>query len=298
MELRSNTQEFIQKANQIHNFEYDYSKVNYINNCTKVTIICKIHGEFEQRPNGHLSQKNKCPQCQGLARSSTSEFINRSKLIHNDFFDYSKVEYVNNITKVIIICPIHGEFEQRPNGHLSGQGCFNCQCDKSSKSTTEFIKDANRIHNFRYDYSKSEYFQSKTRVTIICKEHGEFEQTPSNHLMGEGCPTCSHILYYLTLAKKNVDDCDNECILYLINIFDEYEDFYKIGITLGTAERRFQRSRLPYNFKLIKSVKNKINYIVAKEQEILKRFSHLKYKPKLEFNGMTECFTKEILNHL
>ena len=117
-------------------------------------------------------------------------FIHSAHKIHGDKYDYSKVVYKNNKTEVCIICPIHGEFYQTPNSHLKGRGCPICGGTK--KLTKEdFITKAKEIHGDKYDYSKVVYKNNKTEVCIICPIHGEFYQTPKNHLSGRGCPKCS-----------------------------------------------------------------------------------------------------------
>ena len=89
------TKEFIAKAKAVHGDKYDYSKVNYAKNTTKVTIICKIHGEFEQCPAYHLLGQG-CPECGGRRKLTTEEFIEKARKVHGDKYDYSKVNYVNN----------------------------------------------------------------------------------------------------------------------------------------------------------------------------------------------------------
>lgn len=127
-------------------------------------------------------------------RKTYEEFVNLAKNIHGNEYDYSKVKYENNKTQVCIICPKHGEFFQRPDRHLRGQGCPKCRYEKSAKSNTlsnaKFIEKAKKVHGDRYDYSKVNYVKSKEKVCIICNEHGEFFQTPSMHLQGKGCPKC------------------------------------------------------------------------------------------------------------
>ena len=124
-------------------------------------------------------------------RKSNDEFIREAQSIHHNKYDYSKVEYANNKTKVCVICPEHGEFWQTPSDHLNGKGCPQCagniRCDKDA-----FIEKAKHMHNDRYDYSKVEYVNAHTKVCIICSEHGEFWQTPNNHLNGNGCPLCKN----------------------------------------------------------------------------------------------------------
>ena len=122
---RSNTAEFIQKAEKVHNKFYNYSKTKYIKALAKVQIVCPIHGIFEQKANAHLNGQG-CPKCRGGVRLTTAVFVENATKIHNSKFDYSLVEYVNSLSKVKIICPIHGVFEQTPHDHLSGRGCSNC----------------------------------------------------------------------------------------------------------------------------------------------------------------------------
>ena len=186
------TKEFIEKAKAVHNDRYDYSKVEYINAHTKVCIICPEHGEFWQTPNNHThkTKPKGCPKCAGKLVTNTKEFVNKAKTVHNNRYDYSKVEYVNTSTPVCIICPIHGEFWQTPNRHLNGTNCPKCSHQSYKHTTESFIEEAKKVHGDKYDYSKVEYVNSHTKVCIICPEHGEFWQTPTNHMKGRGCPSC------------------------------------------------------------------------------------------------------------
>ena len=123
------------------------------------------------------------------------EVISRFRDVHGDKYDYSKVVYVDMNSKVTIICPEHGEFEQTPAKHINRkQGCPKCKGaklrDHFSSTTEEFIKKAVSKHGDRYNYSKVEYVNSRTKVCIMCKKHGEFYVTPDNHLKGRGCPRC------------------------------------------------------------------------------------------------------------
>lgn len=120
---------------------------------------------------------------------TTEEFIKRAREKHCDKYDYSKTEYVNSQTKVCIICPEHGEFWQIPSSHLKGIGCAKCT-GKARLGLDEFINKSSKIHGDKYDYSKAEYVNSQTKVCIICPEHGEFWQTPKDHLSGRGCSIC------------------------------------------------------------------------------------------------------------
>ena len=191
--------EFIEKANKKHNGKYDYSLIpeKFLTK-QKITIICPKHGEFMQKACEHLRGCG-CKQCGIETRAkkqtlTTEIFIEKARLIHNDKYDYHKVEYKNSQTKVCITCHAHGDFWQMPNSHLQGAGCPKCKgmtCSKKRRMSTEtFIEKATNVHNGKYDSSLVNYVNERTKVCIICPEHGEFWQTPKNHLKGQGCPEC------------------------------------------------------------------------------------------------------------
>ena len=182
-------EQFIEEAYKVHGNKYDYSKVEYINSKTKVCIICPIHGEFLKTPNKHLLGQG-CPFCSGKKKKTKEEFIKEARKVHGDKYDYSKVEYINSDTKIIITCHIHGDFEQVPYSHLQGKGCKYCN-GGISDTKESFIEKARLIHGNKYDYSKVEYINSKTKVCIICPIHGEILQTPNEHLQGYGCLYCN-----------------------------------------------------------------------------------------------------------
>lgn len=154
------------------------------------------------------------------SRKTKEQFIADAKKVFGDYYDYSLVDYVNNNTKVKIICPVHGVFEQIPRSHTSGIGCQKCGravVGETLKHTTaEFVEMANKVHNNKYDYSKTKYIRMQDKVCIICKEHGEFWQTPNTHLKGCGCPQCainsrveiisSTTERFIKQAKKRIGD--------------------------------------------------------------------------------------------
>ena len=123
-------------------------------------------------------------------KHTTQSFIARAKEVHGNKYNYDKVDYQGYYTKVIITCPIHGDFLQTPGNHLEGRGCKECQMSAQRCTTTQFVEKARKIHGNTYDYSKVDYKNGKTNVIIICPKHGEFTQLPNNHLMGNGCPVC------------------------------------------------------------------------------------------------------------
>ncbi len=130
-----------------------------------------------------------------MSRLTTDAFIKRAKIKHEDKYDYSKVKYRKSIIKVKIICFAHGLFKQTPNSHLRGRGCKLCGVESSKKNRTiskdNFIKRAKKAHGNLFDYSKIEYTNTESKITIICQKHGAFSQTPASHFRGHGCPSCS-----------------------------------------------------------------------------------------------------------
>lgn len=188
------TEEFIARSITIHGDKYDYTFVDYKNNSTKVKIICPEHGAFEQVPNSHLRGIG-CGFCSGNIKKTTERFVYDAKIIHKDKYDYSLVKYENAKNKIKIICPEHGVFEQIPNRHLNGDGCSKCSYiklrNKSNLGLENFIKKSKLIHGDKYNYSKVQYKNNRTKVTIICPVHDKFEQVPNSHLNGIGCKKCS-----------------------------------------------------------------------------------------------------------
>jgi len=149
---------FITRSNIIHNNKYDYSLVEYKNNCTKVKIICPIHGVFNQIPQDHLKGCG-CSECCVNKRLTTKIFIDKSKEIHNNKYDYSLVNYINNRIKVKIICPVHGIFEQIPNSHLLGNGCIYCNDSKGEKQIKAILNKLNITYESQKKFDNCKYIK-------------------------------------------------------------------------------------------------------------------------------------------
>jgi hypothetical protein len=163
-----------------------------------------------------------------MKKLTKKEFISRSNEIHNKFYDYPLIEYKNQNTKVIIICPEHGEFEQRPDHHLAGRGCKFCaQSNKKNDDTrkqhaSNFIKRATKKWNGKYDYSKIDYTTARNKIIIICPEHGELLQSPDTHLKHE-CLKCS-IKNHPNHQKRTTE----EFIIKAKNIHGDRYDYSKV----------------------------------------------------------------------
>jgi hypothetical protein len=215
--IKFNKEEFIEKAKEIHGDKYDYSLLEYKNNKTKIKIICKYHGIFEQTTKTHLS-RNGCAKCKA---KSLENFILEARKIHGDLYDYSIIEYKNNYTKIEIICKKHGGFNQVPYAHLRGQGCKKCHFESKRLGQKEFIDRCIHVHNNKYDYKYVKYTHCKNKIKIICPMHGLFLQIADDHQRGIGCQQCKSskgeriISQYLTnnkikfITQKKFKSCVN-----------------------------------------------------------------------------------------
>lgn len=135
-------------------------------------------------------KKHGCPKCSGNAPYTNEEYIKKASKRHNNRYDYSKLNYIREHIPVTIICPIHGEFTQKPYSHLNGRGCPKC-FGSPRKTTSQFIQECNIVHNFKYDYSLCEYTTAHNKVKIICPIHGEFMIKAAYHVLGGRCPECA-----------------------------------------------------------------------------------------------------------
>ena len=187
-----NGRKFIEKAKKVHGEKYDYSKVQYGGSQEPVVIVCPEHGDFIQKPANHV-RGNGCPVCGSLKknvlrRMANEDFLEKAVSAHGSKYDYSKTKYTISRNKVTIICPEHGEFTMLPLAHLHGQGCP--KCAGRNLTTRDILEKFKAVHGSKYDYSKTVYTKMHDKVTVICPEHGEFQITPSKHILGQGCVKC------------------------------------------------------------------------------------------------------------
>ena len=284
--MTEKTKEFLQKLKDSGNWNdnYDYSKVEYINRETPIFVFDEL--EFEHKINQPINFLKKGELTSLTLIDKNGYFIQKAKEVHGNKYDYSKVNYINSKTNVVITCKDHGDFEQEATSHLSGRGCKKCGIDniinKNSYNTEYFIKKANEVHGNKYDYSKTIYVKANKKITIICKKHGEFKQRPSDHLKGQNCSKCSggvkyDIEYFIQKAKEIHG-----------NKYDYSKTVYiKQGVkVLITDEYGFEHLQNPSSHlqgcKLsIESVVNKNDYFIYKSKQTHDNkydYSKLEYK--------------------
>lgn len=208
-------EEFVRRAKEKNGDRYDYSESVYVGWDKLIQIRCKKHDIlFTMKAGNHICGSEGCPKCLekkvSIANTKTREkFIEQARRRHGDKYNYDKVDYKSTFEKVTITCPKHGDFEQTPQAHLGGYGCYWCgresQGKKMSSNTEEFVRRATEVHQGRYDYSKTVYRGSNMKLTITCPIHGDFVQTANIHLCGHGCPECGSD-EWLTKVTATKDD--------------------------------------------------------------------------------------------
>jgi len=296
MKTKLTKSDFLEKSKFTHGDKYDYSLVEYVKGSVKVKIICKEHGIFTQTPYNHMrfgcrfcSAKLNSIKSANKKRLTTEIFIERSNIVHDNRYDYSMVKYVDYETKVKIRCKEHGIFLQTPHHHLAGINCPQCSFNKKL-TTSSFIDKAKLIHGDKYNYNKTIYAHCKEKVKIICDIHGIFEQTPTDHLIGCGCPICNEskgeIKIRLFLKKNNIqfksqfkfEDCK-----YINKLsFDFYLQEFNMCIEFD-GEQHFKK----YYFEKdntglnIRKLRDKIKNEYCKNKNI--RLMRIKYNEDVNF---------------
>ena len=283
-------EEFVEKANLLHENKFDYSNIVWKGNKAKVTLLCPVHQEsFEISPYSHLKGAD-CPKCaavkRGLkTRSNTEVFIKSSKEKHGDRYDYSQVEYVKSDEPVRIRCTVHDSWlNVTPNFHLnSAGGCVECANEATSarcrKTTEQFIKDAQLIHGERYSYDRSVYKTVSEKIEIKCREHGYFWQIAGSHTQGQGCPSCGNSGYKVHKPAYLYVLCDGELT--------------KVGITNNKPQFRcnFISRDSGRLFKVISTFYFENGQTPLDiETKLLEQLWKTYESPTEKFSGFTECF--------
>lgn len=291
MTKRSTTEEFISSARTIHGEKYCYEKSLYEKNNIKLTITCRDHGDFLQSPNSHLRGCG-CRVC-GLEtkiagrRKTLDQFICQAKEVHGEFYTYEKTEYKSANTKMCITCPDHGDFLISPDCFIAGQRCYECSLIvrgmKRRKPLEDFLADARIKHGYKYSYVPESYKDSSTKMTIICPDHGAFEQIPKSHLSGRGCADCAETGF----------NPEKPANVYCLKSDDGA--FLKVGITGNIRVRMADlKCRTPFKFKEVGKIETEGFKARKIEKDVHSRFESAGLSG---FSGCTEWlkYNEEIL---
>ena len=235
-------------------------------------------------------------------------FIQQCWEVHGDRFDYSKAKFRGTTEPIIVGCPVHGDFEQIARKHRQG-GCPLCGIEQAGKSRRKnkaavFEETARSIHGDRYDYSQSKYTRAKEKVTIICPDHGPFEQEASGHLMGSGCMQCAIDNrigpYGLTRAVRGDFDAESPTFLYLViaKSPESGELVYKVGVGTPSRVVEVRGDMRRTGFEILDSTRTL--YQSKGEAVIIEQLLHrqlAKYQCQVtesrRFAGYTELFEKK-----
>lgn len=233
MSKRLTREQVIESFKEAHGDLYDYSKVDFVNTSKKVEIICKYHGSFSQLTSDHRKGIG-CGKCAREKngknkRYTLDQFLTKSRELHGDKFDYSKVNFETSNDDIEIICPIHGSFTQKVINHTTGRGCMKCAIEERAEGNSlgfeNFIRKSKIIHGGIYDYSKVDYTNIKNDVVIICPKHGEFKQNPGNHMSGATCFKCSREKIGLN-CRKNTEQFIKDATKVHGDLYDYSETEY------------------------------------------------------------------------
>lgn len=222
MPRKTTQQEIIAKFRESHGGTYDYTLVEYRNSNTKVKVICSVHGIFEIQPGHHVNGVG-CRECYfDSQKTSKADFVARSQNYFGNRYDYTLFDELPSFgEKVQIYCREHEAiFLQEPRNHMRGHvGCSQCKSlklagpisergnmKKASEVKEAFVRRAESVHGKSYDYSQFNYLTSNIKGVIICPKHGEFWQTPSNHLKGTKCPECAKDILKTNTFKKKCNE--------------------------------------------------------------------------------------------
>jgi len=228
------TSDWIERFRNKFGETFDYSKFEFVDTDTKIVVICPEHGEYTTTLYGHLGSPTGCERCSSGKtgegqRVSTDLWLKRFRDRHGDKFDYSLFSPTNQYQKCTIICREHGPFEQTPKMHWNSEhGCPNCAIIGSGLNRRitheEFISRSSSIHEGKYDYSNSDYTTGSEKVSILCPIHGEFLQSPPNHLQGQGCWDCGQLQ-----SGLNQRTTDEEWILQFFEAHGDTYDYSKFA---------------------------------------------------------------------
>lgn len=315
MSKKKTTEQFIEEARNVHGDTYSYTNAVYTGADNKLIITCKEHGDFLQRAAGHTVGYG-CKKCATTEASrritkTTEEFIDKATEVHLSKYSYVNSVYKGAKDKIVITCPIHGDFKQNAGDHLAGKGCKKCgnlltgtsvRAMSNRVSVEEFISRSEDIHKNVYDYSMVEEFNTTVdKVQIGCPLHGMFWQQVSKHLLGHGCRKCgstkvnngwSYTLWEAAGVKSENFDSFK---VYLIKCYSDKETFYKVGKTFKTVGDRFKKtSQMPYEFEVIAVIEGSARHISELEHTTHKENKENKYLPSKSFAGESECFSSVV----
>lgn len=288
------TQEkFLEKANYVHNYKYDYSPTIYTLTKNNILINCTEHGIFEQSAGNHLAGKG-CKYCANNVKQTVSDFFKKAFEKHNDKYSYEYVNYIDRNTNVMIYCnTCNTTFEQSPKAHIQGQGCSRCS-GNYKRNHREWLDVFYAKHLGFYDYSMmediSEYVKDRKKLDIICPIHGVFQQFAKKH-MTSGCKQCGDVSRNI---KNEFRRYKNKLTyLYYVKI----NDLFKIGLTQSSVEERFKYHNINLDIIEIWKFEDGFDALCIEQTILFKTYGYRIEKDQSPIDGgWTELRTNDILD--
>lgn len=279
---------FVCRAREVHGDRYTYDPALFTSTKVKTQITCPEHGIFEQTPALHLAGRG-CPKCKAGSSGKDPTAAIQDLIDKFPNLDFSVSKYCGSLSNVTFRCPVHGEQSLVYSSLLksTSKGCPICSRDRRSQKQLVLEKLA-YVHGDKYDYGKlPDTLSGREHVTIVCSEHGEFQQLLRKHLEGQGCPSCSHrdsnILYLLKHPTDNV---------------------FKIGVTSKhRVALRLAANRKASNLDLVVIRSIEVEDALAFEQELLKRYTNNPYLNEgfvgyTEYRKLSETELAEVLSYM
>jgi hypothetical protein len=119
---------------------------SYTGNRQKIEVICKKDKHSSIKSISHILDNVGCSHCSKKYKCNKQEWINICNEIHKNKYDYSNSEYFNTNSKVIIFCPIHGDFKQIARSHKNGAGCKKCNRSLGEQIISDILNKNNITH--------------------------------------------------------------------------------------------------------------------------------------------------------
>ena len=297
---RISFEEFIKRLDEVQpKRDYKILTKSFSEKSVLKTQYVYVQGEFgihKIRPLSMIRKESPAKPFTSNCVNPLQYFINKARKLHNYKYTYNNFIYSGAKEVSYITCPKHGDYLSHPNNHLNGCGCKTCHKEERKfylrSDTKTFIRKAmNKLGTTENIYDKCVYENAKTKVKIKCDKHGYYEITPNDHLTGYGCKQCANensswgLSDYVNLCKNR------KPILYKIRMYNDKEEFIKIGITVLGVKQRFSSQRdNPYQYEVLRTIQGDAEYIWKLEKRMLSFFKKHQYIPNLSFPGRTECF--------
>lgn len=277
----------------------DANKVKLLGNDGGIYLISPTHIK-----NGKIPRMSS-------ALNKNEVLLNKFNSIHNKKYTYDLSNYKNTMSKLKIICPTHGKFEQLVSDHLKGAGCRKCANEKLSigkKFADDYFLDyCRKLFNNKYQYINFNYKNMYSVIDIICPIHGKFTKIARSHYEGSGCNECMKEFNGVGFTKTkwvklgNISKYFDSFKIYIVKITGNGESFIKIGRTFITVKKRFcGELRLPkcYKIEILYTLIGNGEYIYDLEYKLHRKLLKYKYLPSIHFDGKYECFSTDCINYI